>query len=49
MKKSIFTFIAATTISVTAFAQIPNSGFENWTAVSTYSVPNGWGTLNGSD
>ncbi len=46
MKKSIFTFIAATTISVTAFAQIPNSGFENWTAVSTYSVPNGWGTLN---
>jgi hypothetical protein len=46
MKKSIFTFIAATTISVTAFAQIPNPGFENWTAVGTYSVPNGWGTLN---
>lgn len=46
MKKSIFTFIAATTISVTAFAQIPNSGFENWTAVGTYSVPDGWGTLN---
>ena len=46
MKKSILSFIAATTISVTAFAQIPNSSFENWTAVGTYSVPNGWGTLN---
>lgn len=28
------------------FAQIPNASFENWTAVSTYSVPNSWGTLN---
>jgi len=46
MKKPIFTFIAAITISVSAIAQIPNSSFENWTAVGTYSVPDGWGTLN---
>ena len=46
MKKSIFTFITATVASVSAFAQMPNAGFENWTAVNTYSVPDGWGTLN---
>ena len=33
-------------MSSALFAQIPNSGFENWTAVGTYSVPDGWGTLN---
>lgn len=30
----------------TLFAQIPNGGFETWSAVGTYSVPDGWGTLN---
>lgn len=40
--KSIVLLFSTTTI----FAQIPNAGFENWTAVSTYSVPDGWGTLN---
>lgn len=46
MKKSILSIVAATCISVSGFAQIPNNGFENWTAVGTYSVPNGWGTMN---
>lgn len=40
--KSIILLFSAST----AFAQIPNAGFENWTSVSTYSVPDGWGTLN---
>lgn len=40
--KSIILLFSATT----AFSQIPNSGFENWLTVSTYSVPDGWGTLN---
>ena len=25
---------------------IPNSGFENWTAIGSYSNPDGWSTLN---
>jgi len=41
IKSILFLFFTST-----LFAQIPNSGFENWTAVSTYSVPDGWGTLN---
>ena len=27
-------------------AQIPNSGFENWSTVGSYNIPDGWGTLN---
>lgn len=33
-------------ISASAIAQIPNSGFENWTTVGSYSIPDGWGTMN---
>jgi hypothetical protein len=33
-------------ISASYFAQIPNSGFENWTSMTGYEVPNGWGTMN---
>lgn len=40
--KSILFLFSTTTV----FAQIPNSGFETWSAVGTYSVPDGWGTLN---
>lgn len=29
-------------------AQIPNSGFEDWTSMGTYEVPNGWATVNGA-
>lgn len=28
-------------------AQIPNSGFEDWTDVGNYQEPNGWATMNG--
>lgn len=44
--KTILKSIALLFTTSTLFAQIPNAGFENWTAVNTYSVPNGWGTLN---
>lgn len=46
MKKIIVTIIAALGISVTAHAQIPNAGFENWTTVGSYEIPNSWGTMN---
>jgi hypothetical protein len=29
-------------------AQIPNSGFENWTTVGSYENPNGWVNCNGN-
>jgi len=44
--KTILKSIALLFTSSTLFAQIPNAGFENWSTVSTYSVPDGWGTLN---
>ncbi len=46
MKKTIITLSTIVLTSVSAFAQIPNSGFENWTTVGNYSVPNNWGTMN---
>lgn len=46
MKKTILSIVAMATIQTSVFAQIPNAGFENWSAVGTYSVPDGWGTLN---
>jgi hypothetical protein len=46
MKKTIFTFVAATFISVSAFAQIPNNSFENWTSAGAYSNPDSWDNLN---
>ncbi len=33
-------------MATTAYAQIPNAGFENWTTVGSYEVPTGWGTMN---
>lgn len=44
--KTIINSILFLFFTSTLFAQIPNSGFENWSTVSTYSVPDGWGTLN---
>jgi hypothetical protein len=46
MKKYILSLIAAAGISATANAQIPNAGFENWTTVGSYAIPDGWGTMN---
>lgn len=33
---------------VTANAQIPNNGFENWNTVGSYENPVGWATMNAS-
>lgn len=33
-------------MTTVAFAQIPNPGFENFTNMGAYDVPDGWGTLN---
>lgn len=47
MKKTLlFTTLAMIAISTIAVAQIPNSGFETWTNMGTYSNPDGWGTMN---
>jgi hypothetical protein len=46
MKKYSFFGMAVIYFSVTAIAQIPNAGFENWSTVKTYSNPDGWGTMN---
>lgn len=46
MKKYFFLGIVVICFSITAIAQIPNAGFENWTTVKTYSNPDGWGTMN---
>lgn len=45
MKKSLLFFIS-NAIATLSFAQIPNSGFENWTSMGSYNVPNDWGTMN---
>lgn len=46
MKKIIASLVVITGGLMSAHAQIPNAGFENWTTVSTYENPDGWGTLN---
>ena len=46
MKKNIITLIAALGMSAAANAQIPNAGFENWTNIGSYAIPDNWGTLN---
>ena len=35
-------------LTISANAQIPNSGFENWTTVGSYENPNGWVNCNGN-
>jgi hypothetical protein len=46
MKKLLLSITVALFISVSAFAQIINNGFENWTSMGTYSNPDNWETLN---
>lgn len=46
MKKIILSLSAAILTSTSLLAQIPNNGFESWSTVGSYSVPNSWGTLN---
>jgi len=46
MKKVILSIISVVALSASAIAQIPNAGFESFTTVGSYEVPNGWGTMN---
>jgi uncharacterized protein YceK len=45
MKKLYLLIFAAIACSVVV-AQIPNSGFENWTSAGAYEDPDGWATMN---
>lgn len=44
--KKIFTLCSALFLTGSAFAQIPNPGFENWTTVGAYDSAWSWGTPN---
>ncbi len=47
MKKiTTLTFSWLVTLASQLVAQIPNAGFENWTSVGSYQIPDGWGTMN---
>ncbi|OFY83838.1 MAG: hypothetical protein A3F72_07490 [Bacteroidetes bacterium RIFCSPLOWO2_12_FULL_35_15] len=47
MKKLLLlTSLALLAVSNLSVAQIPNSGFETWTSMGSYSNPSGWGTMN---
>lgn len=46
MKKIILSAVSAFAFTASLMAQIPNAGFENFTTVGSYDVPNGWGTMN---
>ncbi len=45
MKKNILSIFIGSFITISAFAQIPNSGFETWTTTGNIN-PSGWGTMN---
>lgn len=44
--KKLSTLFLSTLFAFTASAQIPNPGFETWTAATGYETPNSWGTAN---
>ena len=44
--KTIYFLLVSTFIPLLTQAQIPNSGFEDWTSMITYNNPSLWGTLN---
>lgn len=47
MKKSLLISAVFMLLFAITYGQtIPNSGFENWTSMGSYSNPNGWGTMN---
>jgi len=46
MKKIHLILLLAMMPVATLLAQIPNSGFENWTSAGSYNTPDNWGTLN---
>ena len=44
--KKLYTLLTATFIGCSAFAQIPNAGFETWTSAGSYDLPTGWDNIN---
>lgn len=44
--KKVFLSIIISAFATTAFAQIPNNGFENWTSMGSYNNPDNWDQLN---
>jgi len=46
MKKHIFLIITGSFLALSSNAQIPNSGFETWTSMGSYTNPAQWGTVN---
>ncbi len=46
MKTRTILFLTVIFITNSVFAQIPNSGFENWTNPNGYNIPDNWGNLN---
>lgn len=46
MKKTILSIVSVVAFTASTMAQIPNAGFENFTSMGAYDVPNGWGTMN---
>jgi hypothetical protein len=46
MKKLILSTTIAISSFASAFAQIPNNSFENWTSMGSYSNPDNWDQLN---
>lgn len=45
MKKTIL-FVCACLAAISSYSQVLNGGFENWTTVGNYEIPNNWGTMN---
>jgi hypothetical protein len=46
MKTRIIFFLTVIFIVNSLYAQIPNSGFENWSNTAGYNTPDDWGNLN---
>lgn len=46
MKKMILATLFVASFTSIFNAQIPNSGFENWTTIGSYDNPDDWGTMN---
>ena len=46
MKKNYFMIALMFTAVISKAQMIPNSGFENWTTMTGYSNPDGWGNMN---
>ncbi|MDD5571094.1 MAG: T9SS type A sorting domain-containing protein [Bacteroidales bacterium] len=46
MKKFTIILLVILAMLFNTNAQIPNSGFENWTTIGSYENPDGWATMN---